>query len=78
MDERKGAVGSEQGGGVGPDSIEGDEAEIEKAGDSDFEVEAHSHQDEEADHQQDLADEVAGIKREQDGEDGSGGKIGPP
>src|SRR5207249_3259031 len=49
----------------GAHRIEGDEAEIEEAGNADFEVEAHSHEYEEADHQQHLSDEVPGIERKQ-------------
>ena len=77
MGERERAVGGEEGGRIGADRIESDESEIEQAGDTDFEVEAHAHEDEEPDHQQDLANEIAGIERKQRGEDRSGGEANP-
>ena len=47
--QRMRTVGGEEGGRIGTDCIEGDEAEIEQAGDADLEIEPHPHQDEEPD-----------------------------
>ena len=77
MRQRERTVGGEEGRRIGADRIEGDEAQIEQAGDADFEIEAHAHEDEEPDHQQHLADEIAGIERKQHGQDRGGGEIGP-
>ena len=50
---------------IGADRIEGDEAQIEQPGNADLEIEAHAHQHEQPDDEQHLADEIAGIEREE-------------
>ena len=51
-----GAVGRQNRGRVGADREEGDETEIEKAGESDLEIEPHPHQDVEPDEHHHLPD----------------------
>ena len=58
-------VGGEQRRGIGPDGEEGDEAQIEQAGEADLQIEAHAHQDVQPDQHQHLADIRAGDCRQQ-------------
>jgi hypothetical protein len=51
-----GVVRGKQGGGVGADREEGNEAKVEQTGQPDLQIEAHTHQDVEPDQHQHLAD----------------------
>jgi hypothetical protein len=62
-------VGGEQRDGIGARREERDEAQVQKAGQADFEVQAHAHQDVKADQHEHLAEEGARGHREQQEQD---------
>ena len=66
MHQRVRIVGGQQRGGVGADGEEGDEAQVEQPGQPDLQIEAHAHQDVQADQHQHLADIRPGERRQHD------------